>query len=268
MSESERPPAAAIGWPTQADLIANFRIKHGDPEKTGWSPRRRFRFGYHRPEDVYESLVSRLVRENIAWIDVGGGGSLFPHNPSLARDLADRCRLLVGVDPSDNVRDNPFLHERAQCFIEDYETEHRFDLATLRMVAEHVTEPDRVVGKLAELLAPGGRALIFTVNLWAPLTVMSRVTPFWLHYPLKKIFWGGEEKDTFPTVYRMNTRRRLREQFEAGGFREVLFGHADDCSTFGSINALNLLELSVWRCFRALGLRYPENCLIGVYERQ
>jgi hypothetical protein len=65
----------------------------------------------------------------------------------------------------------------------------------------------------------------------------------------------------------MNTRKTLRDHFDAGGFREVFFAHVDDCSTFGSINALNLVELGVWRVFHSLGMRYPENCLLAVYER-
>src|SRR5205823_1821215 len=100
----------------------------------GWGVRRRQRFGFFTPDDHYEALVRRLVRPGTRWLDVGGGSSVFPHNPALARELAVTAGLLVGVDPSDNIHANPFVHERQQCLIEDYQTLHQFDLSTFRMV--------------------------------------------------------------------------------------------------------------------------------------
>jgi len=97
---------------------------------------------------------------------------------SSQRKLAARARRFVGVDPSPNVHDNPFTREKRQAFIEDYASSEPFDVATLRMVAEHVTSPDAVVDALARLVKPGGRVIVFTVDLWSPITVMSRVVPF------------------------------------------------------------------------------------------
>ena len=31
--------------------------------------------------------------------------------------------------------------------------------------------------------------------------------------------------------------------------------------------ALNYVELAVWRILHCLRIRYPENCLLGVYEK-
>ena len=57
--------------------------------------------------------------------------------------------------------------------------------------------------------------VLLTVNAYAPVTIVSRLMPFNLHYPVKRFFWGGQEEDTFPTAYRMNTRGRLRSLFRA-----------------------------------------------------
>jgi hypothetical protein len=109
--------------------------------------------------------------------------------------------------------------------------------------------------------------VIYTVNRWSPASLISRVVPFGLHHPIKHMLWKTEEKDTFPVAYRMNTRRRLRRLFEGHGFREVAFNYLDDCRTFAGSRPLLFMELSVRRGLNALGLRYPENCLLGVYER-
>ena len=251
--------------PTGEELQALVALKHGDVARAGWGVRRRARFGYFTPDDWYEALVRRLVTSSTRWLDVGGGASAFPHNAPLAQELAKRCALLVGIDPSPNIDANPFVHERARCRIEEYEAEQRFDLATLRMVAEHITDPPRVIAKLRELLGPGGLAVVYTVNRWSPLTLLAAFTPHRLHYPLKRLAWGGDEKDTFPVAYRMNTRRTLRRLFAAGRFEERLFLHLDDLATFSQIKALNWVELTAWRMLRGLGLPYPENCLLGVY---
>lgn len=256
-----------IEMPSLEELKGLGLQKYGEPESTGWSPRQRSRFGYYLPADRYEALVQKLVFEGCAWVDVGGGHDIFPENPELARTLVSRSSLAVAVDPSDNIEQNEFVHRRSKCLIEDYETDERFDLATLRMVAEHVSDPATVLKSLHRLLRPGGVAVVFTVNKWSPISLISRWTPFRLHHIIKKLFWGGEEEDTFPVEYKMNRRKTLRRLFEQHGFREAAFAHLDDLAMFGRFRWLNFAELSVWKLLRWFGLRYPENCLLGVYER-
>ena len=249
------------------ELRELFRIKYGDPATTGWAPRRRLQFGYFLPADYYEALIAKLVAPKTEWIDIGGGGALFPENRSLSELLSQRARRLVVVDPSDNVDSNPFSHTRAKCLIEEYQADAQFDLATFRMVVEHIADPRAVVQVLNRLVRPGGRVVVFTVNRWAPATVASRLLPFGWHHPIKRLFFGGEEKDTFPTVYRMNTRGQLRTWFGQGGFEERSFAYLDDLSILGRFRTLNYGELLAWKALRGCRLRYPENCLIGVYEK-
>jgi len=194
---------------------------------------------------------------------------VFPHNPALSQALAKRCALLVGVDPSDNLDENRFVHRRVKRTIEEFESEHTYDLASLRMVAEHIPHPKLAVESLARLIRPGGRVVVYTPNRWSPISVASSVIPFWLHHAIKSLIWRTGREDTFPTFYRMNTRRRLRALFEESGFKEVGFAYLDDCTTaFARLRVLCLLQLVLWRLFRAVRLRYPENCLLGVYERE
>ncbi len=253
---------------TEESLESNRRVRYAGVDRLGWAPRRRASFGYFLPSEYYESLVSGCVTAETAWLDVGCGESLFPQNANLARDLSQRAKLLVGVDPSENVQRNPYVHERAMCMLEDYVTDHAFDLITLRMVAEHVTDPDRMIRAMARLLRTGGRVIVFTVNLYTPIAILSMLVPNRFHYAIKRRFWGGEEKDTFPTAYRMNTRRQLRRLFEVRGFTERCSMLVDDLSLFSRMYKLNYIELSVWKAFRRLGVRYPENCILAMYEKK
>lgn len=245
-----------------------FHQKYGPVETLGWSPLRRLRHGYYSPADVYEALVSKLVKRGCNWIDVGGGHDIFPENPSLAYDLVARAALVVAVDPSDNVQNNPFVHVRVQSTLEECALPQRFDLATLRMVAEHVERPHAFVAKLAALLEPAGLVVVLTVNRWSPASVASRLIPFQLHHPVKSLLWGGNEEDTFPVHYRMNTRGALRRLFEVHNYKERAFCFLDDLSIFGNFRLLNSCEFAAWSACRAFGVSYPENCLLGVYENE
>jgi len=254
--------------PTVIDLHELVRQKHdGDAGRYGWATRMRLNFDYFTPDEVYEATVERIVAPGCAWLDVGCGRNVFPNNPRLARVLAERCALLVGVDPDETIEENAFVHKRVRATIDGFRSERRFDVITMRMVAEHVADPEVTVGALASLVEPGGAVVIYTVNQWAPASVVSRVVPFSLHHAIKRRLWGTDEKDTFPVAYRMNTRRRLGELFKAHGFHEATFVYLDDCRTFASTWLLLRLELTACRVFRSLGLTYPENCLLGVYVR-
>jgi SAM-dependent methyltransferase len=253
---------------TPPELLAIFEAKYGpDLSAVGWAPRLRARFGYFSPDDHYEALVSKLVTPGSAWLDVGCGRNIFPSNYRLARTLAERCRVLVGVDPDDTIRENTLLHRRVQQSIEDFKSDEHFDVVTLRMAAEHVTDPDGTVGALSRLTRVGGVVVVYTINRWSPVPIITWLVPFRLHHPAKRVLWQTEAKDTFPVRYRMNTRKDLRRVFGRQGFREAQFAYLDDCRTLARFRVTLSLELCLWRCLRASGVTYPDNCLLGVYER-
>ena len=253
---------------TKAELEEVFRMKYGSATHTGWDPRMRLRFGHFTPDDYYEAVVARLVTPTSKWLDVGCGRNVFPSNEKLARMLASRSSLLVGVDPDDTVKENTFVHEWARIAVEDYRTHHTFDVVTLRMVAEHVVSPDATAAALARLTKPGGTVVVYTINRWSPVPIVTWIAPFALHHSLKRFLWDSEAKDTFPVAYRMNTRSSLRRLFETHGFRESGFAYLDDCRTLQRFRATLFLELATWRLLHSVSVTYPENCLLGIYERR
>ena len=261
-------PAAPLSRPDlESARREAVRLRLAGYDGPGWSPALRARFGYYTPDEHYEGLMLTLVETTTTWLDVGCGHQLFPSNPRLARLLADRCRLLVGLDPSDNIDRNVYVHERAKCLLEDYRTEHRFDLISMRMVAEHVTDPEGMVAALARLTKPGGRVVVYTVSKWSPASLVAAMTPMAVHHAVKRRLWGAAPEDTFPTAYRMNTRGTLRRLFGAAGFGEEQFHRLADCRSFGRWQATLAAELALWRVLSALGIPYPEACLLGVYRR-
>ena len=163
--------------------------------------------------------------------------------------------------------ENEVVHLRFKCSVEEFVSEEQFDLVTLRMVAEHIAAPDRAVAALARLTRPEGKVVIFTINRWSPVPIATWLVPFRLHHVIKRFIWQTEEKDTFPVAYQMNTRSRLRQLFVRHGFREAHFAYLSDCCTTFRFRTLHKLELILWRALKRLGLVYPENCLLAVFER-
>jgi SAM-dependent methyltransferase len=240
-------------------------LKYG--VRPGWGPRLRAQFRYRTPDDWYEALLYEHISSETDWLDVGCGRFLFPSNHSAAEALAKRCHLLVGLDPSDNVDENPYVHQRIKSDLEAYHGAIRFDLITLRMVAEHITDPKRVTAALARLTKSGGLVVVYTIWKWSPVSLIAAATPMAVHHFAKRILWRTEERDTFPIAYKMNTRRTLSRLFSDEGFREDSFRYLDDCRSFQRWKFPNRLELTARKALNALGLPYPERCILAVYKK-
>jgi 2-polyprenyl-3-methyl-5-hydroxy-6-metoxy-1,4-benzoquinol methylase len=255
-------------FPTEKCLRLLFEEKYSSDYGLGWSPALRSRFHYYTPDDVYEAMVGKLIVDNADWADVGCGHSIFPSNAPLARKLADRARTVYGIDPSVNIKSNPFLTDRFQGSLEDYHGRVCFDVVTLRMVVEHVTDPATFVFSLAKISRSNGLVVIYTPNKWSPISLASRILPFRLHHPIKRFLWSTAEEDTFPVAYNLNTRRMLKRHLAAVGFEEILFAYLDDCRTTTAFRLANSMELGLWKGCQLLSKTYPENCLLSVYRKQ
>lgn len=253
--------------PSQEEMQVYLKDRYRGSAQHGWRVRLRRRFGYIPAEFWYEAVVDRLVTPETDWIDIGGGKAVFPHDERLSATLASRCRTLVGIDPSENIEKNPFVHERARCTIEAYTADRRFDLATLRMVAEHVQDPQSAIASLARIMRPGGHVVVYTPNSRSVASIGARLMPQAWHPRIAGLLWRAKEEDVFPTMYLMNSHRRMKAWFEDGGFREVAFAHLDDCAALQRSRAGYALELASWRLMHSLGVRFPENNLLAVYQR-
>lgn len=250
------------------ELMAVFRQKYSRSARLGWGPRMRLQHGYFTPDDYYEALVGKLLAKEAAWCDVGCGRNIFPENPDLARDYVRRCAFVFGIDPDDNVRDNALVHDYFQGFVENCDTTRRFDLITLRMVAEHIEKPDAALTQLAALLKPDGLVVIYTPYKWSPMSIIADLTPFRLHNPLKRLLWRSEARDTFPTQYKLNTRSDIERHAARAGLRVISFQRLDDCRITNSFKSLNRVELWLRAALRSVGIPYPEACVLAVLGRK
>ena len=93
------------------------------------------------------------------------------------------------------------------------------------MVFEHLADPKFIAAELNRVLRPGGWICAATPNKWGYIGLGARLVPNNLHTLLLKfLIPSKKEKDTFPTLYRLNTPRALIHFFPPDRF--------DHCSYF------------------------------------
>jgi len=243
-----------------------FRYTYGRKPK-GWGPFIRQKYDYCTPEDYYQASIVSILKEGDKWLDIGCGRDIFPSNNKLAKILTSRAKEMVGVDPSPNVLDNDLLNRSYLGYVDKVPEENYYDLITLRMVAEHVADPDELVRQIDRVAASGAHIIVYTIYKWSPVSIITKLTPFWAHHAPKRFFWNVEERDTFPVEYKMNTKSELQDIFSRKNFDNTLFMYLDDCRTLTKYKLGLHTELTIRKILNLFKLHYPEVCILSIYRK-
>lgn len=162
---------------------------------------------------LFRSEVLALLRPGMRLLDLGAGrGAL----AELRFDGLDAEIWGADIDPV--VAENPSLDRAfvttptALSGIPD----ESVDLVVSCSVLEHVSEPAGLLREVRRVLKPGGLFLAKTPNRYHYMPLIASITPTWFHKTYNR--WRGrEEVDTFPTLYRLNSRSAVaRHAGEAG----------------------------------------------------
>lgn len=158
-------------------------------------------------------------------LDFGAGRGKAAEDPVVYRrdlsDLRGEGRCVIGVDLDPVVVENPRLDE-AHVIGPDGRLpfdDQSVDLIVSDYTFEHVEDTGRTAAELDRVLKPGGWICARTPNRWGYIAVGARLVPNQLHVrALRSLQPDKAAEDTFPTRYRMNTRRALERHFPAPRF--------------------------------------------------
>jgi len=157
-------------------------------------------------------ILQRISRESRI-LDLGAGAGIVA-----AMNFRGIAGRVCGIDPDPRVAENPHLDEAIVGTGEAIPyADATFDLVFADNVFEHLPDPQRVLREVLRVLRPGGRLLLKTPNKWHYMPVIARLTPHVFHAAYNRLR-GRATFDTFPTRYRANSPRVLRQLAAACGF--------------------------------------------------
>jgi SAM-dependent methyltransferase len=167
-------------------------------------------FGAHWDDELLRERILAHLQPSSAVLDLGAGAGIVPQ-----MNFRGLASSVSGVDLDPRVIGNPFLDEGRVADVAGIPYENdRFDLVFSDNVLEHLEKPLEVFREVARVLTPGGVFLFKTPNKWHYVSSIARLTPHGFHRYVNRLR-GREEGDTFPTLYRANTKsdiHRLADQ--------------------------------------------------------
>jgi len=171
--------------------------------------------------EQYRDLIAALTLPHTTLLDLGCGRS------SLAEEPVRRAGLSLGVDLSlDDLAQNRVVSHAILATGEALPfPAAAFDLVSSQWVVEHIERPEAVFVELERVLRPGGRAVLFTTNVNNYVPLLSRALHGQLQHALIQRLLRRPIHESFPTFYRANTQRRIRQLAQATGLtlEEVRF---------------------------------------------
>jgi len=158
-------------------------------------------FHDHWDDWLFRERVLSQLRPDSVVLDLGAGAGVLPQ-----MDFRGKAARVCGIDLDPRVSANPTLDEGRVADAEKIPyNAGDFDLVFANNVLEHLAEPLTVFREVARVLKPGGMLLFKTPNKRHYIPLLARLTPHRFHRFVNRLR-GRAEVDTFPTLYRANTR--------------------------------------------------------------
>lgn len=151
---------------------------------------------------IFRERILRHLKPDSNVLDLGAGAGIVEQMNF--KGLAAR---VCGVDLDPRVTANPMLDEGRVADARGIPYENAgFDVVFADNVMEHLPDPLAVFHEVRRVLKPGGMFLFKTPNKTHYMPTIARLTPHRFHQLFNRMR-GRAEVDTFPTLYRANTRR-------------------------------------------------------------
>ena len=172
------------------------------------------------PYVIFENTVRSYLHSAIVILDAGCGRAA----PVLHR-LAPLAGRAIGIDL---IVEKQITHG-IEILSADLHAlplpDSSIDLIYSRSVLEHIEKPAHVFLEFARVLRTGGHLVCLTPNKWDYASLIAMAVPNTWHPAIVAATEGRARSEVFPTYYRANTRRKLRQLSEYSGLRIIRFEH-------------------------------------------
>lgn len=189
---------------------------------------------------VFHQRIRSLLTRSSVMLDIGCGraGNRNEDSVAIRRDLCNHrgsCAKLIGIDPDPNAANTDMVDEfRKLDDLNHWPVESEsIDLAMADFVLEHVENPESFFSECNRVIKPGGLLCMRTPNFASYFGIISWMIPNRYHKKVATSLQPGREAvDVFPTVYRCNTRGKIRSMLRRYGFEGCVYGYEAEPSYF------------------------------------
>lgn len=186
--------------------------------------------------------INALLKKDMVVVDLGAGRGAADDTDSCdyrltLRSLKGKCKLLIGIDVDNAVLTNPTIDE-GRIIGEDGMfplQDSSVDLIVSDAVFEHINEVKVFQSEIDRVLRPGGWLCARTPNRWGYIGLGTNLVPNRLHTTLlKSLQPNRKEIDVFPTCYRLNTRKAIKQAFPEDKWVLTIYSWNAEPAYFGN----------------------------------
>jgi SAM-dependent methyltransferase len=198
-------------------------------------------------------------------LDLGAGAGIVPQ-----MNFKGAVEKVSGIDPDKRVVHNPFLDNAVVGYGESMPQFENgsIDVVISDNVLEHIGNPVDLFKEIHRVLKPGGYFISKSPNKYYYVAAISKFTPYFIHKIINKKR-GRKYEDTFPTHYKLNTKRAQLKHALNAGFEVVEFfsveGRPEYLRHFGPAY---LLGIAYERLVNKLNLDFLKAVNISVFRKQ
>lgn len=175
---------------------------------------------------TYGRVLGDSLKPSCRWLEAGCGHELLKHGAGTEQfDFSSNLRSAIGCDlDMRSLKSQKLLSSRVCCDLGALPFRSQsVEIVTLNNVAEHLSDPIKVLFEISRVLRDDGRLIIHTPNArsyWVLIARISRLLlPERLVFGLIRFLEYRDDDDVFPTLYRLNTKKELTEAASRCGLR-------------------------------------------------
>jgi ubiquinone/menaquinone biosynthesis C-methylase UbiE len=235
-----------------------------------WSARGVITPGLVYSQEMYERVLEEHITEGMVWCDLGCGHQVLPSwRAEQERSLVGRCRAVLGLDyDAKSLEHHLTISDRVRGDIMRLPfADGCFDLVTMNMVVEHLSDPAPQFREVGRVLKPGGILIFHTPNAHSYFVLLRKLIPDGISKRLAHLLEERPADDVFEVHYKANTRGQIRQLANASGFEVAELRMISTDAVLWIVPPLVLAELLWIRALMTRPLSSLRTNIIGVLRK-